>query len=73
MGMNNVDGNIARTFHIVERMNFETSFLVYNVFNHQGYSSANASPTSAQFGQVTGDGFPQAGSRWLSLQGRLQF
>ena len=73
MGMNNVDGNIARTFHIRERLNFETSFLVYNVFNHQGYGSANASPTSAQFGQVTGDGFPQAGSRWLSLQGRLTF
>ncbi len=73
MGMNNVDGNIARTFHIVERLNFETSFLVYNVFNHQGYGSANASPTSTNFGQVTGDGFPQAGSRWLSLQGRLTF
>jgi hypothetical protein len=73
MGMNNVNGNIARTFHIAERVNFETSFLVYNVFNHQGYSAPNASPTNSNFGRVTGDGFPQAGSRWLSLQGRLQF
>ena len=73
MGMNNVDGNIRPDLPLAERMNLETSFLVYNVFNHQGYGSTNTSPTSAQFGQVTGDGFPQAGSRWISLQGRLQF
>lgn len=73
MGMNNVDGNISRTFHLAERLNLQTSFLVYNVFNHQGLSGPNATPTSSNFGRVTGDGFPQAGARWLSVQGRLRF
>jgi hypothetical protein len=73
MGMNNVNGNLARTFHLWENMNLETTFLVYNVFNHQGFGGPNASPTNGNFGRVTGDGFPQAGSRWLSIQGRLQF
>ena len=69
MGYNFMNGNIARTFHLRERLNFETSFLVYNVFNHQQYGSPNASPTSTNFGLVTGGG----SSRWLSLQGRLTF
>ena len=73
MGMNNVNGNIARNFHIFERLNLETSLLVYNVFNHQGFAGANSTVTSSNFGRVTGDGFPQAGSRWLSIQGRIQF
>jgi hypothetical protein len=73
MGMNNLNGNVSRNFHLAERFNLETSFLVYNVFNHQGYAAPNASPTSSNFGFVTGDGFPQAGSRWLSIQGRLRF
>jgi hypothetical protein len=73
MGMNNVNGNISRTFHLMKRMTLQTSFLVYNVFNHQGLSAPNATPTSSNFGRVTGDGFPQAGARWLSIQGRLRF
>ena len=73
MGMNNVNGNVSRNFHIVERVNFETSLQVYNVFNHQGLSAPTATVTSSNFGRVTGDGFPQAGARWLSIQGRIQF
>lgn len=69
VGENFMNGNIARTFHLWERMNFESSFLVYNVFNHMQYSSPSATPTSANFGQITGGGSP----RWLSLQGRLTF
>jgi hypothetical protein len=69
MGFNFMNGNIARTFHIWERVNFETSFMVYNVFNHQQYSGPNATPTSSNFGLITGGGTP----RWLSLQGRIQF
>ena len=73
MGMNNVNGNVSRTFHLVKSMTLQTSFLVYNVFNHQGLAAPNATPTSSNFGWVTGDGFPQAGARWLSIQGRLRF
>jgi hypothetical protein len=73
MGMNNVNGNIARNFHLKERLNLETSLQVFNVFNRQGLSAPNATVTSSNFGRVTGDGFPQAGARWLSIQGRIQF
>jgi hypothetical protein len=73
MGMNNVNGNITRNFHLHERLRLETSLQVYNVFNHQGLSAPNATVTSTNFGLVTGDGYPQAGSRWLSIQGRIRF
>jgi len=73
MGMNNMNGNLARTFHVWENMNLETQFQVYNVFNHQGFGGPNTSVTSTSFGRVTGDGFPQAGARWVYVQGRLSF
>jgi len=69
MGFNSMNGNIVRNFHLAERFNLETSLLVYNVFNHQIYGGAQASPTNSNFGLVTGGG----GSRWLSFQGRLRF
>ena len=73
MGMNNMNGNIARTFHIWEHVNLQTQFQVYNVFNHQGLSGPSATVTSTSYGRVTGDGFPQAGARWVYIQGRLSF
>jgi Carboxypeptidase regulatory-like domain len=73
MGMNNVNGNVSRTFRLVKGMTLQTSFLVYNVFNHQGLGGPNSTPTSSNFGWVTGDGYPQAGARWLSIQGRIRF
>ncbi len=36
MGQNNVNGNVSRNFHLIERFNLETSMQVFNVFNHQG-------------------------------------
>jgi Carboxypeptidase regulatory-like domain len=73
MGQNNVNGNVSRNFHLVERLNLETSMQVFNVFNHQGLSAPNASPTNSNFGRVTGSGFPNASARWVSIQGRLRF
>jgi len=73
MGMNNVNGNVSRNFHLAERFNLETSLQVFNVFNHQGLGAPTATVTSSNFGRVTGGGFPQAGARWLSIQGRLRF
>jgi hypothetical protein len=73
MGMNNVNGNVSRTFRLVRGMTLQTSFLVYNAFNHQGLQGPNSSPTSSNFGKVTSDGYPQAGARWLSIQGRIRF
>ena len=69
MGMNDMNGNVTRNFHLAERFNLETTFEVYNIFNHQVYGSPNTTPTSTNFGQITGGG----GSRWITLQGRLRY
>ncbi len=73
MGMNGANATLARTFPIGKRMNLETSMIVYNLFNHDILGSINTSPTSPQFGEVTGDGWPNSSERWISIQGRLQF
>lgn len=73
MGMNGADANVGRNFKIVERMSLETTFEVYNLFNHQILGAPDANPTDGNFGQVTGDGWPNSSGRWLALQGRLRF
>jgi hypothetical protein len=73
MGMNGMNANVSRTFHLVERVNLETTMAAYNLFNHQVLGPINTSPTSGQFGQVTSDGWPNSSGRWLSIQGRLSF
>jgi hypothetical protein len=73
MGMNGVDTNIQRTFPIYERMSLETTFNVYNLFNHQVLGGVNTNPTDPNFGRVFGDGWPNSSGRWLSIQGRLRF
>jgi hypothetical protein len=73
MGMNGADANIQRNFHIVERVGLETTFEVYNVFNHQILGGPDTNPSDANFGQVTGDGWPNSSGRWLAIQGRLRF
>jgi hypothetical protein len=35
MGMNGAAASVQRTFPIMERMALETTFNVYNLFNHQ--------------------------------------
>jgi hypothetical protein len=42
-------------------------------FQPSGSCGSNATPTSSNFDWVTGDSFPQAVARWLSIQGRLRF
>jgi hypothetical protein len=73
MGLNNADANVARDFHIVERLNFEASFSVFNLFNHIDLGAPNTSVTSNQFGWVTTDGSPGSVPRWVSIQGRFEF
>jgi hypothetical protein len=73
MGMNGMNANVSRNFHLLERMSLETTLQVYNLFNHQVLSSPDTNPTDAQFGQITGDGWPNSSGRWLSVQGRLRF
>lgn len=73
MGMNGANATMSRNFHIWERMNLETSLLVYNLFNHQVLGGVDTNPTDPNFGRVFGDGWPNSSGRWLSVQGRLRF
>jgi hypothetical protein len=73
MGMNGAAASVQRTFPIIERMALETTFNVYNLFNHQVLGGVNANPTDPNFGRVFGDGWPNSSGRWLSVQGRLRF
>ena len=73
MGMNGMNANISRNFHVWERVNLETTMQVYNLFNHQVLGGVNTTPTSGQFGEVTTDGWPNSSGRWLAVQGRLRF
>jgi hypothetical protein len=73
MGMNNADANVARNFHIVENLNFEASFLVFNLFNHSVLAAPNTSVTNSQFGWVTADGSPGSVARFVVIQGRFKF
>ena len=73
MGMNGADMSLQRTFPIYERMTLETTFNAYNVFNHQILGGVDANPADGNFGQVTGDGWPNSSGRWLAIQGRLRF
>jgi hypothetical protein len=73
MGMNGVDANVQRTFPIRERLSLETTFNVYNLFNHQVLGGADTTPTDPNFGRVFGDGWPSSSGRWLAIQGRLRF
>ena len=73
MGMNGVDANVQRTFPIYERMSLETTFNVYNLFNHQVLGGVDTNPTDPNFGRVFGDGWPNSSGRWLAIQGRLRF
>jgi len=73
MGLNNADANVARDFHIVERVNFEASFSAFNLFNHIDLGATNTSVTNSQFGWVTSDGSPGSVGRWVVIQGRFKF
>jgi hypothetical protein len=56
MGMNGAAASVQRTFPIIERMALETTFNVYNLFNHKVLGGVNANPTDPNFGRVVGDG-----------------
>jgi hypothetical protein len=73
MGMNGVDASVQRTLPIREWLSLETTFNVYNLFNHQVLGSVDANPTDPNFGRVFGDGWPNSSGRWLAVQGRLRF
>jgi hypothetical protein len=72
-GPNGINCNMQRTFKIHEGIDFNARFEVYNLFNHEFFSGPQTSPTSPQFGQVTGDDGQGGNNRWVAIQGHLSF
>jgi hypothetical protein len=73
MMRNNMNANMQRNFRIMEKLTFETRFETYNTLNHHCLGGPNTGATNANFGRITGDGWPNSGSRWITLMGRLRF
>jgi Carboxypeptidase regulatory-like domain len=67
----NFNVSALRTFRIKERASLDIRVDAYNVANHQQLSAPVTSPTSSQFGQITGDN--SAVTRAVIFYGRLTF
>ena len=70
-----VQASIQKKFSITDRVQLETRCDAYNLLNRQVLGAPNVTPTSANFGRITGDGTSNGAgnARWLSIQGRLRF
>ena len=75
-GPNQVQMSVQRTFHIKDRVDFETRFEGYNIFNRQVFSAfPDTGPSDTRFGQVTGDGASNGSgnARWVDISGKVRF
>lgn len=70
-GVNNWNINIMKATPIRNDVTFEMRLEALDIFNHLVAASPNTSPTSTQFGQVTGDVYTYG--RWVQIQGRIYF
>jgi len=70
--LKNVNANLARDFHIAERLALQIRVDVFDIANHSAFSAPNTSVTSAQFGMVTSQVTTTA-QRAMVFQGRLSF
>jgi len=70
-GYSNLNSNLERSIPLSERVNMILRFECFDVFNHTLVAAPNTSPTSAQFGEVTGN--EQNFSRFIQVQGRFVF
>jgi len=55
VGENNVNLNLQKTVTIRERLKLQARYECFDVFNHGIVTTVNTTPTSATFGQVTGN------------------
>jgi hypothetical protein len=75
----NVDTSLGKKWAITERVNFNSSFDFYNLFNHANFSTPSLSLTGtgiANFGVISSTLVPanrQASSRWIMVGLRLEF
>jgi hypothetical protein len=70
-GYSNLNSNLERNIPLTERVNMKLRFECFDVFNHTLVAAPNTSPTSAQFGEVTGNA--QNFSRFIQVQARVTF
>jgi hypothetical protein len=68
---NLANGNLLRNFTIKERLRLQVRLDVQNLQNRTQFSDPNTSPTSTQFGKVTGTTLSV--NRFYDMQARLQF
>jgi len=69
-GFDNWNLGLFKKFKITEGTNVQFRAEAYNAFNHPNWGGANLSPTSAQFGQITGK---TGDVRNMQLSLRFQF
>ena len=69
-GANNVDLSLLKNTKLLEKLNFQLRFEVFNAFNHAEFSNPNLSPTSSAFGKITGQNNL---SRTVQMGARLVF
>ncbi|NYF77817.1 hypothetical protein HDF17_000104 [Granulicella arctica] len=70
-GYGNLNSNLERSIPLTERVDMKLRFECFDVFNHTLVAAPNTTPTSAQFGQVTGNA--QNFSRFIQIQGKIMF
>ena len=70
-GVNNLNLNLQRTISFTDKVRLLARFECFDVFNHTIVGAPNTTPTSAQFGQPTGDG--QSFARFIQIEGKLSF
>ncbi len=75
----NVDTSVGKKWPITERVNFNTSFDFYNLFNHPNFSNPSLVLTGSSistFGVISSTAVPanrQSSSRWIMFGARLEF
>lgn len=70
-GFNNWDISVLKDFHVTEKVAFQLRAEAQDALNHAMFNAPNTTPTSTQFGQVTGT--VGVGQRVITLNGRLNW
>ena len=70
-GTHQIDASLTREFKIRERFSFVARVDVLNVENNGILNGPNLTPTSSNFGMITGEG--NSPRRFIQVQGRLRW
>lgn len=70
-GPNTIYGSVFKTVPVLNKASLNMRMDCFNILNREIVGAANTTPSSAQFGQITGDGTGQG--RWIDFQARISF